>query len=517
MEFLEDILKQYGIVANYWLPDESVDAPEKQVDKDALRRDAVLAGADPRAELLEALDRHRGGESRLPLDMSLGDIRAEKGQVEAALRAYELAVLEEDDPASLCELGYLLLQRCRVDELPLCDKDFDGASVEFPGGEEVFISSHLVDFENPGPEFPDKPGLLDLAVRAFGKAYVRCAQEFIRDLGWPDESHDASEFLERAAAAGIVAPEDTWHELVALDGLRAAFMEADNLDGLECVISGYYEWLDDCEEGVPGLSPAVRVIGKKMGFTNVIAGDMEPDRESPFYDFELNCLKAQTWLRARRKGPPRGEAGLTARDRLLLWHLRELSQQLRDQHGKTEQWDSLLQSIEQKLESAPKRMVEASRKRLAEEYGDSWDGLPLEVQRLVIQADFLRSMFETVVDADWAPVVLQYARALETLLQKGLGARLDKALKPEYSYTRARLEHFRNLFNSPQFAGLKGLPGADRMRDLGRPLDDVIRNYRTRAAHGAEPVSAVKADEMVLRLLGPEAQRVGLVWEIASL
>ena len=186
MEFLEDILKQYGIATDYWPPDESVGAPERQVDRDALWRDAVLAGADPGAELLAAVNHDRAGRTTLPLAMTLGDIRAEKGQVEAALGVYEFAVLAEDDPARLCELGYLLLQRCRVDELPLCDKDFDGEDVDFPGGETVFISSHRVDLDNPGPEFGRKPALLDVAICAFGRAYVRCVQRFLREMGWPD-------------------------------------------------------------------------------------------------------------------------------------------------------------------------------------------------------------------------------------------------------------------------------------------------------------------------------------------
>lgn len=521
MEFLEDILKQYGIAAGYWPPEESVDAPEKQAGSEALRLalwEECIAphyrGDEFRAVLLGLVLPDQESQRTLPLDIRVGDFFTQKGELEGALRAYELAVLDEDGPARLCELGYLLLQRCRVDELPLCDKDFDGTSVEFPGGEQAFISSHQVDFENPGPEFPDKPGLLDLAVRAFGKAYVRCVQRFLREIGWPggDKWHDVDEWLERTRAA-----EDKWHELVALDGLRAAFMEADDLDSLESVIGEYLGWVEDYEKGVPGLNALARTIAKKMGHTSLVQGWTEPDHESPFYDFELKFFKAQPWLRARRKAPPSGEPGLTAGDRLLLWQLRELLQEVREHRGSTEELHTRFQTIAQKLESTPKWIVEASKKRLAEKYGDMWVALPLEVQRLVIQTDFLRSMFETVVDVDWAPVVLQYARALETLLQKGLGPRLDKALTPRYPYTKARLEPFRDLFNKPQFAGLRGLPGADRMRELGPALDDVIRNYRTPATHGAKPMSSVEADELRGLLLATADQRLGLLWKISSL
>jgi hypothetical protein len=518
LEFLEDILKRYGVAADYWPVDESGPPPGEQPDREALRNalweEECIAPYWWGDELRAVLFPDRESQRALPPDIRLADWLAEKGELEAGLRAYEFAVLEENDPSRLCELGYLLLQRCRVDELPLCDKHFDGTSVEFPGGEKAFISSHQVDFGNPGPELPHNPPLLDVAIHAFSKAYVRCVQRFVRDMGWPggDKWHDVSELLERTAAA-----EDKWHELVALDGLRAAFIEADDVDGLESVIGAYCGWVADYDQEIPGLHALANVLAKKTGATPLVSGWTEPDHESSFYDFEINFFKAQAWLRGRRKAPPSAQPELTKEGRLLLWHLRELSQQLRDQRGKTEQWGSTLHSIEQQLQSTPKPIVEASRKRLAEEYGNRWEQLPAEVQRLVAQAEFLRLTLQTVVDGDWAPVIAQYARALETLLQSKLGPRLDEVLKPKYSYSKARLEHFRNCFDSQQFAGLRGLPGADRMRDLGCPLDDFIRNYRTPAVHGAEPMSPVKADEMRRRLLGTDDQRLGLLWEISSL
>ena len=525
MEFLEDILKRYGVAADYWPVDESGPAPGEQPDTEALRLalwEECIApyygGDELGAVLLALVVPDQESQRTLPLDIRVGDFFTQKGELEAALRAYELAVLDEDDPARLCELGYLLLQRCRVDELPLCDKDFDGASVDLPGGETVSISPCRVDFDNPGPEFPRKPGLLDVAIRAFGRAYVRCVQRFLRDMGWPggDKWHDASEFLERMAAA-----EDKWHELVALDGLRAAFMEADDLDGLESVIGEYLGWVEDYEKGVPGLNALARTIAKKMGHTSLVQGWTEPDHESPFYDFELNFFKAQPWLRARRKAPPSGEPGLTAGDRLLLWQLRQLSQEIRDQRGRTEQWESLLQTIAQKLEGTPKRIIEPFAKRLAEEYGDMWAGLPPEVQGLLIQAEFLRSVFETVVDADWAPVAVQYRRALEGLLQTGLGPRVDEAQRrqgrsPSRTYTRAGSREFEDLCADPESRGVRG-PLAARLKALAGPLNDLFRNYLHPWAHPREPMHAAKADRLRGLLLETEDQRLGLLWKISSL
>ena len=43
--------------------------------------------------------------------------------------------------------------------------------------------------------------------------------------------------------------ENKWRELVALEGLRAALIEDDNLDGLEATIAEYYGWVEDREGG----------------------------------------------------------------------------------------------------------------------------------------------------------------------------------------------------------------------------------------------------------------------------
>jgi len=483
VEFLEDILKRYGVVADYWPLDESVPAPERQADSEALRLalwEECIApyygGDELRAVLLALVLPDQESQRTLPLDIRVGDLFTQKGELEPALRAYELAVLEEDDPARLCELAYLLLQRCRVDEPPLCDKDFDGASVDFPGGEEVHISSRRVDFDNPGPEFPDKAGLLHPAIRAFGKGYVRCVQRFLREIGWPggDKWHDASEFLERMAAA-----EHKWHELVALDGLRAAFMEADDLHGLECVIGAYCGWVEDYEEANPGLAACARLVAKEMGFTLLVEGKLEPDRESPFYDFEVNFSKVEPWLRARRKAPPVGPHALGRRD------------------------------------------LQAAEDTLRREHGDRYLQLPSGVRWLLTEAQLQQSLLRGT-DADWAAVANWYGRAVETQLRL-LGKKLDaqdlhKRFNEGRPYAQASITAFRRLFQLPQFAHLGPLVGISQgsiMAELAPGLETVA-SIRHPAVHGDERTLPARALKLRALTLGVEGQG-GLLWKINSL
>jgi hypothetical protein len=474
---LENILKRYGVAADYWPLDESVPAPEKGVEREGLRGAMLCASPNVAEELLAALERTH--DSGLSLDMALGDVRAEEGQVEAALKAYELAVLEEDDPTRLCELGYLLLQRCRVDELPLCDKDFDGVSFDCPSGETVSISAQGLHFDNAGPEFPVKRRLLDVAISAFGRAYVRCMQRFLRDIDsiGGDRRDDVTELLQRMAVA-----EDKWHQLVALDGLRAAFMEADDLDGLDSVVFAYHAWVEDYKEGFPGWEVLASKVAAEGMITPLLEDEVEPDPESPFYDFELRFFGVRPWVRARRKAPPVTPDALRPRD------------------------------------------VRAAEDSLRGEHGDRYLQLPGEVRRLLAQAQFQQSLLRGT-DADWAAVANWYGRAVETLLRRSLGPKLDaqglhSRFNEGHPYARGLISHFVKLFNLPQFGQLGPAVGisqaeASMLAELAPDLETVA-SIRNPAVHGDERTLPVRALKLRALVLGAEGQG-GLLWKISSL
>jgi hypothetical protein len=291
VEFLEDILKRYGVEADYWpFPDDT--QPVEAIPATGTTfEDAMTASENWREEIaMLAVDL---ASNRLHLWMHLGDVRAKAGKPQAALKAYEAAILNEDDPKQLCELGYLLLQRCRVDELPLCDKDFDGSLLDFGGGETLFISAYWIDPDNPGSEFPDKAALLHLAIRAFGVAYVSCMRQY-----WTAEKG--------------ATWEDRWHELMALEGLRAAFLSADNLEAVDSVRVSFNGWIEDYrdqdEEAFPGRNIAILWMlaqdGHAIEFSGKAEWDPEDDPDSFLNPFVANFNRTTAYLRGRRKAPP---------------------------------------------------------------------------------------------------------------------------------------------------------------------------------------------------------------------
>lgn len=140
------------------------------------------------------------------LSIGVGDILVELGETTEGFQAYELAVGAAPNRKIQAEVGYLLLQRARVDAPPLCDDDFsDFSSVR---GEEILhpkgeITSDL----GPGPEFFPPSDVLRLALEAFGVA-------------WKD---------------GTPYGPMSWGRLVVLDGLRVALTALEDLDSADAV------------------------------------------------------------------------------------------------------------------------------------------------------------------------------------------------------------------------------------------------------------------------------------------
>ena len=387
LDFLEDILKQYGVTADYWSSPDDIQPTESAESISTALEDVVTASEDWRVEIQAVLD--RDSQTRFPLFVRLADLRTENGNPETALKAYEAAVLDEADPTALCELGYLLLQRCRVEELPLCDKDFDGTCIDFGGGEKLLISSYTIDPENPGPEFPNKPALLNLAIRAFGLTYVRCAQQ---------------RFTEQGQTWG-----ETWRELVALEGLRAAFLGADNgadnLGAVESVCGSFYGRLEDFEE-------------TSSTYWDTWGGLIEP--------FVANFRETAGYLRGR------GTAAAPSR---------ELEERLRDLlhselkpvqalHNRTDfivekliDLDQRSELIWEQVRESAKRLPETERAniriRLEAALGDAWGRLENESQEDLIDAEVFSAECKKH-GAGWHGPATSYGRAMERELKKSV-------------------------------------------------------------------------------------------------
>jgi hypothetical protein len=154
----------------------------------------------------------------------LAEIHSERGDVEAASKAHEKAceavLKQHPDPEDLCRIGYLLLQRCGVDELPLREEDFGEGLVDFGDNDTLFLSSH--PYYPKVPQFPDKADALAVAIRAFGLAWLY----YYEHCEIPLRKSDA------------------WRALLPLDGLRAAFQQTDNLEPLQAAIATFWEWVE---------------------------------------------------------------------------------------------------------------------------------------------------------------------------------------------------------------------------------------------------------------------------------
>jgi len=174
------------------------------------------------------------------------------------------------------------------------------------------------------------------------------------------------------------------------------------------------------------------------------------------------------------------------------------------------------------MNEVPSYVVERFEQHMEEEFGDDWLRLPSEVRRLLVQAEYLRSVLHQSVDTDWAPVALHYARAVETQLRL-IGESLDKrrlnnALNEGFVFRKAIIEKFRNAFQRPDFLKLAteaGLPNAKSLAALGPRLDHLLKNYRNPAVHDAEPLSPVKAMEMRKLILASGVTQQGILWQLA--
>ncbi len=484
---LEGVLRGFGATADFW-------ATSKQTDAAAERNPAweevellvkSLPNGEGRALLSRIVDDRLRGDK--PLYESLAEIYTEKGDTEAAAKAYEKvaeaaskaheALLKDySNPQDLCWLGYLLLQRCDVDELPLCADHFNWSVIDF-GNNDTLVVSHFPFSDAAVQEFANEPETLRLATRAFGLAWL-----YYYKYKQSEKKSDA------------------WQALPALDGMRVAFFHGDNLEALQAVVDTFYEWVENWDFGT-GLCCD---------------------------EFVANFRATDAYLLGRRKAPAVGGPDLLETQRLIIWQLKELLSEVRAREMSSQDMELLAagvsEAVAQRLGRIRSYKVEALEAPLAREFADRWMQLPRAVQRLIKQAEYVRSVFQDVVDADWAPVVVQYIRAAETLLRR-LGEQLDakkvhEKLNNGYPLAKANIEGFRNLFQKPQFvqfAEAAGVANSVSIATLGPELDGVVRNYRNPAVHGPEPTSPVKGMELRDFLLETKNRRVGLLWKINAL
>lgn len=272
MTTLGDILKSFGAAENLWKPKEATSAHDETtaaaVWTEALNElKALLVGvsneeAEPvKQALVSAVSSKVPDHVRIrDLYESLTDVLSAKGDTDGAARARDmglhLAELAREallsdcrDPRDLCCVGRALLERCEANELPLCEDNFLGSTFDFGSGDQLRIDYFC--FVDPAVEaFSDEPETVNLAIQAFGLAWLY--------------------YRERSAKKS-----DAWRALQALDGLRAAFLHAKNVEALQAISEEFWDWVEDWH--LPGGSSSDDYVANFRSLDAYVQGRLHRD------------------------------------------------------------------------------------------------------------------------------------------------------------------------------------------------------------------------------------------------
>jgi hypothetical protein len=248
-----------------------------------------------------------------------------------------------------------------VDDLPLSDRDFEGCLLESDGN-SLFITSSVIHPEDPGPEFPEKAQLLNIATRAFGRAYVCCIEKY----------------FEKIAEREQITWADRWPELVALDGLRSAFLAVDDLGGLEAARDAYYRWIEDSEEGNPGLVISAEILARRLGATvTQPTGKVEWDQDDLFHPFMVNLRDLESYLQGRRRAatqrePKEGWLEILRSVRSLHDRFDNVVEKIVDVHQQSE---LIWERVRESSAKSPEDQKAEVRGRLRDLLGAAWEHL----------------------------------------------------------------------------------------------------------------------------------------------
>lgn len=408
-EFLEDSLRRYGVYAEYW----PSSAGAEPAPLTLCMEDAALASPNWRDELDEVV----GSRDHLPLFVGLGDVRLKTGLTDAALKAYAFAVSDEIELMALCELGSLLINRCRTDERPLSDRDIDGWTVNFDGRNDLAIVSLAPHRAAQEPlELPDSAPVLRLSVNAFGRAYVLAASSHFNADG-PTTA-------------------DLWCQLLALEGLRVGFMELDDVPALQATVAGFFGWMEDyCRpesefwQGRKWLTVLANQLAKSKGATLSRLEEEDHDdgwdldQQDTVYRFLRRFRHTESYLRGRRKvatAPAMGDAHTTA------LALGEMTGLLRASDRRMDNLVEKVIDIEQRVNltlgavsqlagvepPAERAYVEELRLGLAA----VWESLDPQTRAELVDAE-IRVADCQRTGSGWRDVALNYANAIERELK----------------------------------------------------------------------------------------------------
>ena len=460
---------------------------------------------EPEAEAVATLQRAFAANE--PFDLAWGDIAAERGRTEVALRSYEVAVrtesLGDDDTDNdleaerLSQVGRFLLSRAASKLQPVQTADAeDDVVLDAETGKVLSVGPGGFRFGD-GPAFPAsyEPQLVELAACAFARARLVAFTGPADDVEWVDRD---------------VTYEECWQALLALDGLRCCTVMMGAFDDLAPVLVDGMKWCNELY--TTSMEDHAQLLRNTFQNTEWW---LRGRKNLPLWELDDEGEGASFAITAEGGG-----ADTASELRFLRWQLntymdevrllRETKQVATDDLART---IAGLVSAEFTKERPDLTQIMA---RLSLEFRPRWDTLPKATRRVITQAEYVSSLLESAPDADWAPTIVQLSRALETFFEDRAPLlrrmSMDKIVpnRPLADQQATPLRTLGEFQHELREIGnkLQGLR-KKQISDLSKGLRDVV-DERNIAAHGDRHIDKVRALAFRGRLLDAQA---GLLWE----
>jgi hypothetical protein len=201
--------------------------------------------------------------------------------------------------------------------------------------------------------------------------------------------------------------------------------------------------------------------------------------------------------------------------------------------------EELALAVSRELRTASTHALQQAESSAATMVGKPWMQLPRRVQDLLGQARYLESIHWDSA-FDWAPVALQYFRAVETLLREVFAESLhsflqstignpqtlyDRYLNPGMRISTLSLGQFsrfiRDSTTDPlmkEFMESTRLKSVGQLRSIAGILGYLAKEHRNLTVHGSEPLAGAKLRELKRLLFeAPDPSSEPLVWQLSEL
>ena len=419
----------------------------------------------------------RADETATPLYIAMGDRAAMQGNFDLAIELYTAYLRSPVQKISeLTQAGRLFLRRARAQIEPETPSE---------SAKKFDAYFHEDDYSDPIPidaPFPIDPGVA-FPESHTGAFTLLAAEAFARAMPASDVDDDMHVDDRNESAYA--------QELFALDGLRCSLILLDDVASLDVVVKLIANWVED------------RIYWRDAAWWWVA-------------EFESRGRETHAWLRGRRgqsiwgmpAEPQVSDSSATADvyGRMAVWQNTEILDLLRLQHDRDD--------LDRVKVLEPKDLQE----QLSKELGQGWERLPAKVRRRITQAEWLRPIFAAHDGIDWAPVMIQYSRALEELLQDSLSEPLVRLLNARLNNKHQTvLRDEANRWSIYDYGSeIQKIASSHAQGKLAAGVSKSLKEFgmeRNQAAHAGEFFDPARVRNAREALVGKD----GLIWRIQAL